>query len=59
MPSLASGRRGDLRVHVDVRVPTRLTAEQRTQLEQLADALGEEAYRRDDGFFERLRSAFR
>jgi molecular chaperone DnaJ len=59
MPSLDTGRRGDLRVHVDVRVPTRLTPEQRTQLEQLAGALGEESYRRDDGFFERLRSAFR
>jgi molecular chaperone DnaJ len=59
MPSLDTGRRGDLRVHMDVRVPTRLTTEQRLQLEQLADALDEEAYRRDDGFFERLRSAFR
>jgi molecular chaperone DnaJ len=59
MPSLDTGRRGDLRVHVDVRVPARLSPEQRTQLEQLADALGEDAYRRDDGFFERLRSAFR
>jgi molecular chaperone DnaJ len=59
MPSLDTGRRGDLRVHVDVRVPTRLTPEQRTQLQQLADVLGEESYRRDDGFFERLRSAFR
>lgn len=59
MPSLASGRRGDLRVHVSVRVPERLTPEQRTLLEQVGASLGEDAYRRDDGFFERLRNAFR
>jgi molecular chaperone DnaJ len=59
MPSLTTGRRGDLRVHVGVRVPERLTPEQRALLEQLGSSLGEDAYRRDDGFFERLRSAFR
>lgn len=59
MPSLSSGRRGDLRVHLAVRVPERLTPEQRTLLEQVGASLGEDAYRRDDGFFERLRNAFR
>ena len=45
---------------VDVRVPTRLTAEQRAELVRLEDELGDDAYRDDDdGFFGRLRSAFR
>jgi molecular chaperone DnaJ len=59
MPSLATGRRGDLHVQVGVRVPARLTDEQRRALEQLGETLGEDAYRGDDGFFERLRNAFR
>ncbi|MDH4177198.1 MAG: molecular chaperone DnaJ [Thermoleophilia bacterium] len=60
MPALHTGRRGDLRVHVDVRVPRRLTPEQRAQLEQLDTALDDEAYRDEgEGFFDRLKSAFR
>ena len=59
MPSLQSGRRGDLRVYVGVRVPQRLTAEQRAQVLKLEEALGEDAYRGEDGFFRRLKSAFR
>jgi molecular chaperone DnaJ len=59
LPSLRTGRRGDLRVHVDVRVPRRLTPEQRHQLEQLASAIEPEAYIDDGGFFTRVRNAFR
>jgi molecular chaperone DnaJ len=59
MPSLETGRRGDLLVVVDVRVPTRLTAEQRAALVRLESELGDEAYRDDDGFLGRLKSAFR
>lgn len=59
MPSLQTGRRGDLRVHLDVRIPTRLTPEQRAQLEQVDASLGDDAYRDDEGFFDRLKSAFR
>jgi molecular chaperone DnaJ len=61
MPSLQTGRRGSLHVHVDVRVPTRLTAEQREQLLRLETTLGEEAYVRDEeeSFFGRLRDVFR
>jgi molecular chaperone DnaJ len=59
MPSLTSGRRGDLHVLVDVRVPRSLTSEQRSLLEQLDTSIGEDAYRDDDGFFDRLKSAFR
>lgn len=59
MPKLQSQRHGDLHVHVAVRVPRHLTAEQRLLVEQLGTALGDDAYRGDDGFFERLKSAFR
>ncbi len=59
MPSLQSGRRGDLHVHVEVEVPRKLDAEQRDLLANLAEKLGEDAYRRDDSFFDRLKSAFR
>jgi molecular chaperone DnaJ len=65
MPSLQSGRRGDLNVHVAVRVPTRLTEEQREQLVRFEEELGDDAYRPDDGrdddggLFGRIRNAFR
>jgi molecular chaperone DnaJ len=59
MPSLSGGRRGDLRVHLTVQVPRRLTQEQRELLTRLDASLDEDAYREDDGFFDRLRSAFR
>jgi len=60
MPSLETGRRGDLLVHVDVRIPTHLSAEQRAGVLRLEDELGTNAYRDDDdGFLGRLKSAFR
>ena len=60
MPSLETGRKGDLLVHVDVRVPTRLTGEQRAEVLRLDVELGTDAYRDDDdGFLGRLKSAFR
>jgi molecular chaperone DnaJ len=59
VPSLRTGRHGNLRVHVDVRVPRRLTPEQREQLRQVGAAIDEDAYESDDGFFRRLKSAFR
>jgi molecular chaperone DnaJ len=62
MPSLEQRRRGDLLVHVGVRIPHRLTDEQRASLERVAEELDDEAYRADveeEGFFSRLRGAFR
>jgi molecular chaperone DnaJ len=61
MPSLETGRRGDLLVRVDVRVPTKLTGAQRAQVLQLENELGPEPYRDedDDGFLGRLKNAFR
>jgi molecular chaperone DnaJ len=61
MPSLETGRRGDLLVHVDVRIPTHLSAEQRVEVLRLENQLGTQAYRDvdDDSFLGRLKSAFR
>jgi molecular chaperone DnaJ len=60
MPSLETGRKGDLLVRVEVRVPTRLSAEQRADVLRLEGELGTDAYRdEDDGFLGRLKSAFR
>ena len=40
-------------------VPSRLTDEQRRLLQQFADSTGPDNYGGDEGFFEKLKSAFR
>jgi molecular chaperone DnaJ len=60
MPRLRRRGRGDLKVVVDVMVPTRLTAEQRALLERFEATSGEETYNGGGGsFFDRLRGVFR
>jgi molecular chaperone DnaJ len=59
LPSLRTGRPGDLRVHADVRVPRRLSDAQREQLRTLGETIEAAAYEDDDGLFARLKSAFR
>ena len=59
MPSLQRFGRGDQRVLVNVLVPRRLTDEQRNLLARFEELSGEDTYRRDEGFFEKLRSALR
>jgi molecular chaperone DnaJ len=59
MPSLQRARRGDHRVLVNVTVPRHLTDEQRELLDRFEELSGEDTYRRDEGFFEKLRSALR
>lgn len=60
MPRLRGRGRGDLKVVVDVMVPTRLTAEQRELLEKFGAMSGEETYNGTGGtFFDRLRGVFR
>ena len=59
MPVLHGFGRGDQRVLVNVAVPRQLSDEQRDLLEQFDRSAGEETYRPDEGFFEKLRSAFR
>jgi molecular chaperone DnaJ len=57
MPSLRRGRRGDLRVVVNVVIPRRLSDEQRGLLEQLSDSLTEENLRSQESMFAKLRRA--
>jgi molecular chaperone DnaJ len=57
MPSLGRGRRGDLRVVVNVVIPRRLTDEQRELLEQLKATLTPENLRSDESMFAKLRRA--
>jgi molecular chaperone DnaJ len=59
MPVLQGFGRGDQRVLVNVAVPRRLSEEQRRLLEQFARSADDETYRIDEGFFEKLKSAFR
>jgi molecular chaperone DnaJ len=61
MPVLQGYGRGDHRVLVNVSVPRRLTDEQRKLLEQFEGAASSDNYRPDDdeGFFEKLKAAFR
>ena len=60
MPRIRRRGRGDLKVVVDVMVPTRLTSEQRELLERFEAVSGEETYNGGGGsFFDRLRGVFR
>ena len=59
MPSVQHSGRGDHRVLVNVAVPRKLTVEQRELLDRFEALSGEDTYRRDEGFFEKLRSALR
>jgi molecular chaperone DnaJ len=59
MPSLRRGRRGDLRVVVNVVVPRRLSAEQRELMERMHDSLTEENLRTDESMLGKLRRALR
>jgi molecular chaperone DnaJ len=59
MPVLQGFGRGDHRVLVNVVVPRKLNDEQRALLERFARAANEDTYRADEGFFEKLKSAFR
>ena len=59
MPVLQGFGRGDQRVLINVAIPRQLTDEQRDLLEQFDRSAGEETYRPDEGFFDKLRSAFR
>jgi molecular chaperone DnaJ len=59
MPVLQGFGRGDHRVLVNVAVPRRLSDEQRALLEEFARLSTDETYKQDEGFFEKLKSAFR
>jgi molecular chaperone DnaJ len=59
MPVLQGRGHGDLRLLVNVAVPTRLTDEQRRLLQEFEQHVDEATYRSDEGFFDKLKSAFR
>ena len=57
MPPLRRGRRGDLRVVVNVAIPRKLTKEQRKLLEQLAASFGADdaAFKSEESMLGKLR----
>jgi molecular chaperone DnaJ len=59
MPVLQGRGRGDQRLLVNVAVPRQLNDEQRELLEHFEQLADEETYKPDEGFFEKLKSAFR
>jgi molecular chaperone DnaJ len=59
VPVLQGFGRGDHRILVNVLVPRHLTDDQRRLLEDFERSESEQTYRRDEGFFEKLKSAFR
>jgi molecular chaperone DnaJ len=59
MPVLQGFGRGDHRVLVNVAVPRQLTDEQRKLLAEFEQTTDDQTYRPDEGFFDKLKSAFR
>jgi molecular chaperone DnaJ len=59
LPVLQGFGRGNQRVLVNVTVPRRLTEEQRRLLEEFERLASEETYEPSEGFFDKLKSAFR
>jgi molecular chaperone DnaJ len=59
MPVLQSLGRGDHRLLVNVLVPRHLTDEQRRLLQEFDTHADERTYKSDEGFFDKLKSAFR
>jgi molecular chaperone DnaJ len=60
VPHLRGSGRGDLFVHLDVRTPTKLDAQQEALLREFAKSRGEEVAEltKQGGFFSRMRDAF-
>jgi molecular chaperone DnaJ len=59
MPVLQARGRGDQRVLVNVRVPSRLNDVQRRLLREFDEHADESTYGKSDGLFDKLKSAFR
>lgn len=58
VPHLRGTGRGDQQILVTVETPTRLTAEQRKLMEQLAGTLGQEVIPQEKGFIDKLKDVF-
>jgi molecular chaperone DnaJ len=59
MPVLQGFGRGDHRVLVNVVVPRHLSDEQRRLLVEFESHADDDTYKPDEGFFDKLKSAFR
>jgi molecular chaperone DnaJ len=59
IPVLGGRGRGDHRVVMNVLVPRKLSDEQRALLDRFESTVDDATYAADDGFFHRLRTAFR
>jgi molecular chaperone DnaJ len=59
MPSLRGRGRGDHRLLLNVRIPQRLSDDQRRALEQFAETADDQTYDAAPGLFDRIRAAFR
>ena len=57
-PLVGGSGRGDLLVHIEVRVPSKLTREQRKLFEQLREILPEENEPKEEGIFEKVKDYF-
>ncbi len=58
VPHLSANGRGDLVVHVDVKIPPKLTREQRKLFEELRELLPEENEPQERGLFEKVKDYF-
>jgi molecular chaperone DnaJ len=58
VPVVNGNSRGDLYVHVDVRMPSRLTREQRKLMEQLRETLPVDNSPAEKGWFEKVKDYF-
>jgi molecular chaperone DnaJ len=58
VPNLNSGGRGDLFLHIEVRIPMRLTREQRKLLEQLRESLPIDNAPTEKGLFDKVKDYF-
>ncbi|HEV2444581.1 MAG TPA: molecular chaperone DnaJ [Candidatus Sulfopaludibacter sp.] len=58
VPNLNGGGRGDLNVHIDVKIPSKLSREQRKLLEQLRDTLPVDNAPTEKGLFEKVKDYF-
>ena len=53
-----AGGRGDLYVHIEVRVPVKLTRQQRQLLESLSEDLPADNQPREKGLFDKVKDYF-
>ncbi len=58
MPTLSTGRRGDLNVTVQVEVPTKLNGDQQEKLRAFSESIGEHNSPMEKGFFQKAKRFF-